>query len=67
MVGLDFTATDATLVRYTLFFCRHFQPEKIYFINVQRHLDVPDSVLQEFPNIEKPRDEASEDKMRKAT
>lgn len=57
MVGIDFTLIDKTLIQYTAFLAHYLHPEKIYFINVQSNLDVPDSIRQAFPELNQPRDE----------
>ena len=60
MVGLDFSATDETLIEYTAFLSYYIQPEKIYFVNVQDDLTVPANLKEEFPDIEHPEDERLE-------
>ncbi len=57
MVGLDLSLMDKTLIEYTAFLSYYFRPEKIYFINVQPDLDIPDELREEFPGFDQPRDE----------
>ncbi|MEM6262798.1 MAG: universal stress protein, partial [Bacteroidota bacterium] len=57
MVGLDFTVMDQTLIEYTAFLAHFIRPDKIYFVNVQEDLDVPDDLRREFEALETPRDE----------
>lgn len=57
MVGLDFTTIDQGLIQYTAFLAYYLNPEKIYFVNIQPDLDIPDSVRAAFPELEQPRDE----------
>ncbi|MEL6591290.1 MAG: universal stress protein, partial [Bacteroidota bacterium] len=63
MVGLDFTTMDRSLIQYTAFVAYYLAPEKIYFVNVQTDLDIPDSVRQAFPELQQPRDEKLRDDM----
>lgn len=57
MVGLDFTIMDKMLIQYTAFLAYYLNPEKIYFINIQPDLDIPDSVREIYPELRQPRDE----------
>lgn len=57
MVGLDFTNMDKKLIQYTAFLAHYLPTEKIYFINIQPDLDIPDSVREAFPELRQPRDE----------
>lgn len=44
MVGLDFSDMDSQLIRYTAFLSYYYQLEKIYFVNVQPNLDIPEDL-----------------------
>jgi nucleotide-binding universal stress UspA family protein len=57
MVGLDFTVMDTVLISYTAYLLRRLRPEKVYFLNIQEDLDVPDDIRDEFPMFDQPRDE----------
>ena len=46
MVGLDLTTMDDTLIRYAAFFCHKLHISKIYFIHVQKSLDLSEELLQ---------------------
>jgi nucleotide-binding universal stress UspA family protein len=61
MVGLDFTIIDQNLIQYAGFLAHYLDPEKIYFVNIQADLDVPDSVREAFPELNQPRDEKLRD------
>lgn len=63
MVGLDLSLIDKTLIEYTAFLSYYFRPEKIYFINVQPSLDIPDELRESFPEFDKPKDELLEAEM----
>lgn len=57
MIGLDFTLIDKTLIEYAAFISKYLDPEKIYFVHVHRHLDVPDKVKKLMPELNQPMDE----------
>lgn len=48
MIGLDFSASDPTTIRYTEFLCQLIGPEKLYFIHIAHNLDLPEEVRQEI-------------------
>lgn len=49
MVGLDLTPMDDTLIGYTSFLCQNPNIEKVYFIHVEKSLEVPDELRDSFP------------------
>lgn len=51
IVCLDQSDLDDTLVRFASFVSRVNQTKKIYFANVIRNLQIPNEVLEEFPNL----------------
>lgn len=57
MIGLDLSVMDKQLISYTAFLTHYFPVEKIYFVNVQEDLLVPDNLLEQFPEMNKPLDE----------
>jgi nucleotide-binding universal stress UspA family protein len=61
MVGLDNSLMDKIIIQYTSFLAKIFRPETIYFINVQKDMEVPESVKQKFPELRKPVDEKIKD------
>lgn len=63
MVGLDNTLIDKIVIEYTAFLARQLRPEVIYFINVQRNLEVPEAVKEKFPELRKPADERIKESM----
>ncbi|HRK27558.1 MAG TPA: universal stress protein [Chitinophagales bacterium] len=63
LVGLDFTLLDKTIIGYTGFLCRFLGAEKVYFINVQKRLDVPANLWSDFPELRLPPDEVLKEKM----
>ncbi|NNC95970.1 MAG: universal stress protein [Chitinophagales bacterium] len=63
MVALDLSYMDEQVIKYTSFISNLIQPENIYFINIQKDLEVPDEIKVEFENLGKPRDESVKRKM----
>lgn len=57
LVGLDLSLMDKPLVEYTAFAAHIFRPEKIYFVNIQKNMEIPVSVKQKFPELSQPIDE----------
>jgi nucleotide-binding universal stress UspA family protein len=64
MVGLDLTLMDKPLIEYAAFLHHYFQPQKIYFVNIQEDLDVPDDIREQFPEFAEPRDEVIKQEMK---
>ncbi len=57
LVGLDYSLIDKAVIEYTAFLAGILKPEKIYFFNVQKDFDIPDSVKAKFPELRRPIDE----------
>ncbi|GAB3196706.1 hypothetical protein GCM10027293_09730 [Pontibacter aydingkolensis] len=57
MVGLDLTPMDGTLISYAAFICAELQIEKVYFIHVEKTLDIPQEILRDFQDKQLPVDE----------
>ncbi|RDV14772.1 universal stress protein [Pontibacter diazotrophicus] len=49
MVGLDMTPMDDTLIRYTAYLCNNPNIESVYFIHVEKSLEIPDELRKGFP------------------
>lgn len=64
MVGLDLSLMDKTLIEYTAFLSYYFRPEKIYFVNVQPSLDIPDELREAYPEFDQPKDELIKSEVR---
>ncbi|OWY21775.1 hypothetical protein BVG80_12620 [Sphingobacteriales bacterium TSM_CSM] len=64
MVGLDFTLLDKTLITYAGFVSTLIKAEKVYFVNIQKSLDIPPDLWSDFPEFHIPRDEQLRLKMR---
>jgi len=67
MVGLDLTDMDDVLIDYSAMLSRVCDISTFYFVHVVKDLEVPDAVLEQFPNLKsrKPIDEAITDKLQK--
>lgn len=57
MVGLDLTGMDHDLISYIGQLAEDLQPDKIYFINIQQHLDVEEDLRPYLSNPNVPLDE----------
>lgn len=64
MIALDFTLMDKTLINYAAFLSEYIKPGKIYFINIQRDMYVPESIRKNFPELRKPMDEKLQQEMK---
>ena len=59
LVACDLTEMDETLVRYITRLSNEVDVEKIYFFNVMKSLEVPDKILEKYPDLIAPMDEAT--------
>ena len=57
LVALDFSELDETVLPYVASWCNKFGSEKIYFVNVQRSLEVPEKYKSYLLEVDKPLDE----------
>jgi nucleotide-binding universal stress UspA family protein len=57
LVALDFSEMDVPVLQYTADWCSHFGVDKIYFVNVQRNLEVPEKYKSYLLDVDKPLDE----------
>lgn len=51
MVSLDLSDMDKVLIGYTKSLNLFLRPDEIHFVHVQKHEEIPDEVLIEFPNL----------------
>jgi len=65
LIGLDFTDTDPSTIRYAAKISRMAQSEKAYFLHVARSLDIPAELARQYPEIAEPVDESARDQMEK--
>lgn len=60
MVGVDLSEMDKTLFSYTAWMAKIFKIETIYFLHVARSLDLPEDLVEKYPDLVAPSDEAIE-------
>lgn len=53
MAGLDFSKADISVLSFVEYFSKIYHPEKTYLINVLSDFDVPDEVLEKYPELKK--------------
>ncbi|WP_299757238.1 universal stress protein [uncultured Pontibacter sp.] len=58
MVGLDLTGMDESMVTYAAFLARQLHVETLYFIHVEKSLEVPSELLQSLQRNNLPADES---------
>lgn len=51
MVGLDFSSADASVLAYTEFLSKAYNPKTTYLVNIITDLDIPDEVLAKYPEL----------------
>ncbi|MDA0195615.1 MAG: hypothetical protein O2887_11620 [Bacteroidetes bacterium] len=54
LVGLDFSEMDDTLIRYSHMLSELSVVSHIYFVHIVKDLEIPDAVLDRFPNLKPP-------------
>lgn len=59
LVAMDLTEMDEILVRYVTRLSQEIHLDKIYFLNVVKKLELPKKILEKYPNIVAPMDEAT--------
>ena len=57
VVGLDLTKMDVYILQYLSHFLKLITPEKVYFLNFQKNLDLPNELLRKYPMFTEPKDE----------
>ena len=57
LVGLDLSDMDDDLIHWAGFIAKYSEVERIYFVHVVRDLEIPDDILEEFPDLKEPADE----------
>ena len=63
LVGLDLTEMDANLIRYASIVTRDFDLSNVYFIHVERNLELPEKVIKEYDEVITPVDEGIRQKI----
>lgn len=60
MIGLDLTEMDDILIKKTAVFIKFLGIEKCYFLHVGKNLEIPKEILDQYPDLVAPTDEALE-------
>ena len=60
LVGLDLSEVDKTLIQYTSMLVKVFEVDTIYFMHIAPSLELPDDVVQKYPDLLAPLDESLE-------
>lgn len=50
MVGLDFSATDDSLIKYVAYLAHYLHPQRIHFVHVRTSQEVPEAMKQYLPD-----------------
>ena len=59
LVAVDLTEMDESLVRYITFLSNKIKLDKVYFINVMKSMELPEKIIEKYPNLAAPMDEAT--------
>lgn len=59
LVAVDLTEMDETLIRYIAYISNKIKLDKVYFINVMKNLELPEKILEKYPNLAAPMDEST--------
>jgi nucleotide-binding universal stress UspA family protein len=60
LVAVDLTEMDENLVRYIARLTNVIEIEKVYFFNVIKSLEIPEKILEKYPDLVAPMDEATQ-------
>jgi nucleotide-binding universal stress UspA family protein len=60
MIGLDLTEMDDILIKKTAAYVKFLGIEKCYFLHVAKDLEIPQEILDQYPNLIAPSDESIE-------
>ncbi len=63
LVGLDFSDMDGTLIQYTSMLTQIFEVDTIYFMHVASSLELPDEIVEKYPDLLAPVDETIQKQM----
>lgn len=67
MIALDLSEMDETLIKYTAFIANLIRAEQIYFIHVQKFLDIPEELKEQlYGSSPQPIDEILQNEMEKS-
>lgn len=60
LVALDLTEMDETLIRYIARLSNEIKLEQVYFFNVMKSLEIPEKIIEKYPNLVAPMDETTQ-------
>lgn len=64
LVAVDSTDMDEKLVQYVARLSNEITLDKVYFLNVMKSLELPEKVIEKYPNLVAPMDEATKKEIR---
>ncbi|MCG8307770.1 MAG: universal stress protein [Cytophagales bacterium] len=64
LVAVDLTEMDESLVRYITYLSNRITIDKVYFINVMKNMELPDEIIEKYPNLVAPMDEATKNEIK---
>ena len=59
LVAVDLTKMDESLIRYIAYLSNEIKLDKVYFINVMKNMELPEKIIEKYPNLAAPLDEAT--------
>lgn len=59
LVALDLSGMDEVLIRYVARLSHLIDLEKVYFFNVMQNLEIPEKILEKYPDLVAPMDEST--------
>jgi nucleotide-binding universal stress UspA family protein len=65
LVGISFADQDGAGIRYAAMISRLARSEKVVFLHVASHVDLPEELLKEYPDLFEPVGEYAKEKMEK--
>jgi nucleotide-binding universal stress UspA family protein len=57
LVGLDLTEMDEKLIRYAGMLTQILNCDTVYFVHIQRNLEIPEAIKSQYPDLAAPMDE----------
>lgn len=51
LVGLDLTDMDESLISYALLMSKSYKAENVYFLHVERNLELPEEVMKDYNDV----------------
>lgn len=63
LVAVDLTEMDETLVRYIVMLSNAISFDKVYFLNVMKSMQYPEKVIEKYPDLLAPMDEAAKNEI----